>query len=86
MTKKMTALIAVRVTEDIPRMVEQAAERRYTNMAGYVRQAVCEKLERDGFLPSPPARQVRRPRSADVDQEDAQYRALLRSMAPYQVR
>jgi hypothetical protein len=45
--------IVARVPKDFPRLVHGAASRSYISPSAYVRQAVSEKLTRDGFVVEP---------------------------------
>jgi predicted HicB family RNase H-like nuclease len=48
--------IATRLPKDMPKLISAAASSAFISPSAYVRQALAEKLKRDGFgLPSPDA-------------------------------
>jgi Arc/MetJ-type ribon-helix-helix transcriptional regulator len=57
--------ITTRVPESFRGAIEAAATRAYTSNAAFVRQALAEKLQREGLIPVEGA-DVRRPRLDDA--------------------
>lgn len=47
---KYLSIVGVRVEADLPKLIKNASRMRKQSSASYTREAIIERLERDGFL------------------------------------